>query len=303
MGKRVAKAGTAHGKAESEPSEEESANRPTCGLVMPISSIDGLPADHWRDVKSILSEAIHSAGMVARLVSDDIDAGLIHGRIVSNLYSDELIVCDVSAKNPNVMFELGMRLAFDKPTIVVKDNLTSYSFDTSPIEHIEYPRDLRFASILEFQEKLKIKIQNNREGRSKNSFLKNFGPIRVANVEPQEMSEFEAISARLTEMESRIFSMLRPFQRRIYSEHPQMGGGYSERLMRDKKPAVTHLDNLLRLSSVDANVAAQIMNDYVHREGWRTHYKDGSLYLIAPVGTSASEMEMIESEISSKYLP
>jgi hypothetical protein len=42
-----------------------------------------------------------------------------------------------------------MRLAFDRPTIIVKDDLTTYSFDTSPIEHLEYPRDLAIFAGLE----------------------------------------------------------------------------------------------------------------------------------------------------------
>jgi hypothetical protein len=37
----------------------------------------------------------------------------------------------LALKNPNVMFELGMRLAFDKPAIIIKDNRTNYSFDTA----------------------------------------------------------------------------------------------------------------------------------------------------------------------------
>jgi hypothetical protein len=60
-------------------------------------------------------------------------------RIVQNIYDNEMVICDVSAKNPNVMFELGMRLAFDKPAIIIKDDKTNYSFDTAPIEHLEYP--------------------------------------------------------------------------------------------------------------------------------------------------------------------
>jgi len=42
-----------------------------------------------------------------------------------------MIVCDISGRNPNVMFELGLRLAFDKPAIIIKDEITPYSFDTS----------------------------------------------------------------------------------------------------------------------------------------------------------------------------
>ena len=59
-----------------------------------------------------------------------------------------MVVVDVSWKNPNVMFELGLRLAFDRPTIVVKDIETDYAFDTSPIVHVLYPRSLRYQPIL-----------------------------------------------------------------------------------------------------------------------------------------------------------
>ena len=69
------------------------------------------------------------AGYEAELVSDAEDIGIIQTRIVQNLYDKDIIVCDVSCKNANVMFELGMRLAFDKPTIIVMDNMTKYSFD------------------------------------------------------------------------------------------------------------------------------------------------------------------------------
>ncbi len=55
-----------------------------------------------------------------------------------------IVVCDISARNANVMFELGMRLAFDKPTVIIKDERTPYSFDISSIEHLDYPSDLRY---------------------------------------------------------------------------------------------------------------------------------------------------------------
>ena len=114
--------------------------------------------DHWAEVKKILSEAIHDAGYNPNLVSDADDIGIIQKRIIQNIYDNDIVVCDVSGKNPNVMFELGMRLAFDKPAIIVIDDKTDYSFDTSPIEHLSYPRDLRYFDILDFKEQLKKKI-------------------------------------------------------------------------------------------------------------------------------------------------
>jgi hypothetical protein len=145
-----------------------------CGIVMPISLIDGCDESHWADVQDILTEAIEAAGFDANLVSNADDVGIIHKRIIQNLYENPVVVCDVSGKNPNVMFELGLRLAFDKPTIIVKDDKTAYSFDTSAIEHIEYPRDLRFSRIVEFKQKLAEKIKSTHQKASSDSSYTTF---------------------------------------------------------------------------------------------------------------------------------
>lgn len=156
-----------------------------CGIVMPISEIGNYPTTHWIDVKDILESAISHSGFTPRLVSDSDDVGVIQKRIVENLYRDEILVCDVSGKNPNVMFELGMRLAFDKPTVVVKDDQTDYSFDTSPIEHITYPRDLRFGKVVEFKSALsnKLKATHSSFTAGNGSFLKSFGTFKVATLD------------------------------------------------------------------------------------------------------------------------
>jgi hypothetical protein len=159
---------------------------------MPISAIDGCPESHWSDIQEILTDAIQDAGFEANLVSSALDVGIIHKRIIQNLYDNPIVVCDVSGKNPNVMFELGLRLAFDKPTIIVKDDKTTYSFDTSPIEHLEYPRDLRFARILEFKEKLIEKIKATHEKATTDSqyatFLKHYGTFTVARSDKKEVT-------------------------------------------------------------------------------------------------------------------
>jgi hypothetical protein len=180
--------------------------KPTCGIVMPISALDGCTESHWADVQDILTDAIESAGFNGNLVSNADDVGIIHKRIIQNLYDNPIVVCDVSGKNPNVMFELGMRLAFDKPTVIVKDDKTSYSFDTSAIEHLEYPRDLRFSRIMEFKQKLseKIAATHKRATSDKDytTFLKHFGEFTVAKLEKKEVSSQEFILEELRSVRS-----------------------------------------------------------------------------------------------------
>jgi len=161
-----------------------------CGIVMPISSIDDCSEKHWKEIRIILSDSIKDAGFEPNLVSETEEVSIIQKTIVENLYKNPIVVCDVSAKNPNVMFELGLRLAFDKPTIIVKDNATNYSFDTGPIEHLPYPRDLRFGEIVQFKEKLTKKIQDTYSASTKPSystFLKHFGDFTVPKLETREI--------------------------------------------------------------------------------------------------------------------
>lgn len=177
--------------------------RQICGIVMPISSIDGCNENHWNDVLEIINDCIEEAGFDANLVSNADEVGVIQKRIIQNLYENPIVVCDVSGKNPNVMFELGLRLAFDKPTIIIKDDKTSYSFDTSPIEHLEYPRDLRFNRIEDFKTKLIDKIiktdKKFKEDDNYSTFLKHFGEFKVAKLDKKEVSQQEYI---LDEMKS-----------------------------------------------------------------------------------------------------
>lgn len=179
----------------------EAKQKLVCGVVMPISAIDGCTESHWSDVLDILSESIDEAGFDSNIVSNADDVGIIHKRIIQNLYDNPVVVCDVSGKNPNVMFELGLRLAFDKPTIIVKDDKTSYSFDTSAIEHLEYPRDLRFTRIVEFKEKLTEKIRATYEKATTDAnyttFLKHFGEFTVAKLDKKEVSGQEFILEEL----------------------------------------------------------------------------------------------------------
>jgi hypothetical protein len=184
-----------------------------CGIVMPISTIDGCSESHWNDVMEILNEVIEEAGFEPNLVSNADDVGVIQKRIIQNLYDNPIVICDVSGKNPNVMFELGIRLAFDKPTIIIKDDKTSYSFDTSPIEHLEYPRDLRFNKIQEFKIKLIDKIVKTHEKANSDAnfstFLKHFGEFKVAKIDKKEVTQQEFILDEIKSLRNLILNTSR----------------------------------------------------------------------------------------------
>ena len=207
--------------------DEQKAEELCCGLVMPISSIDGCNEQHWLDVKEILTEAVEGAGFKVSLVSHADDVGVIQKRIIQNLYENPIVVCDISGKSPNVMFELGMRLAFDKPTIIVKDDKTSHSFDISSIEQLEYPRDLRFTKIVKFKEALKEKakatLKKSDEDPDYTTFLKHFGTFTVAKLDTKELPKGDYIIEELKDLK-KILQRQEAVQRqeRMYNERMHM---------------------------------------------------------------------------------
>ncbi len=184
-----------------------------CGVIMPISAIDGCSPEHWLEVKDIIFESVESVSdynFSISLVSDAEGTSVIQKRIVQNVYSSDIVICDVSCKNPNVMFELGMRLAFDMPVVIIKDDKTNYSFDTGVIEHLEYPRNLRYKSIVEFKKDLAKKVSatyNNsysKDGEDKFSYLKAFGEFKVAKLDQTEVPASQMIAEDLNNLKYKV---------------------------------------------------------------------------------------------------
>jgi hypothetical protein len=216
----------------------------TCGVVMPISLCDGLDAKHWTDVLSIVEAAATHAGFEARLVSDTFESNLIHKEILQNIYKDELIVCDVSGKNPNVFFELGVRMATQKPTVIIKDNKTAYPFDTGPNRYIEYPRDLRHPEMEKFKANLSASMTKTFAQSAENSFIGQLGPFQIPDVESSTVPASEIILDRLDRLEKRLVQN---------SDFNHRNGISAVR---------ANLDSSITFARVDAKTVLAVLHDY-----------------------------------------
>ena len=187
--------------------EGESAKK-FCGIVRPIADMGNYTAKHWREVHNVIAEAVEPLGYTLRLVSESDASGVILTEIVTNLYQDEMVIVDVSGRNPNVMFELGMRLAFEKPAIIVVDDDTPFSFDISPVKHIRYPRTLRYGDIVKFKAEVATAVTATlNAGPEKKNYLQQFGPIKVTELGSQSV-EMNAVAQDVQEMKRLMVSVL-----------------------------------------------------------------------------------------------
>lgn len=154
-----------------------------CGIIMPIGMSDEIHTEaHWQDVLGVFEEAIAIAGLEPRPVWIAGDTNIVQAKILGNLFDNDIVLCDVSTLNPNVMLEFGMRLTTRKPTVVVAEHGTRLPFDTTVIHTEFYDPSLRHSKIKAFVVALAKELREARaslEGGTYRSFLEHFTFERV----------------------------------------------------------------------------------------------------------------------------
>lgn len=177
----------------------------TCFVIMPISDCDGYDKGHFgRVYEDVFKKAIVDAGF-APLRADEVkQTNMIHLDILQKLLESPMAICDLSSRNPNVLFELGLRQAFDRPTVLVKDTLTENMFDIAPLRFTDYRRELKYREVLEDQraicEAIKATRKATDEGKGINSLVNLLSLSSPARL--KEVSQDEGISQMLALMRS-----------------------------------------------------------------------------------------------------
>jgi hypothetical protein len=123
-----------------------------CFVLMPIADPEGYEKGHFKKVyDDIFKVACEKAGLNPVRADDVKETNLIHLDILQKLIESPMAICDLSSRNPNVLFELGLRQAFDKPTVIVQEIGTPRIFDISPMRYTEYRKELKYREVLEDQ--------------------------------------------------------------------------------------------------------------------------------------------------------
>lgn len=191
------------------------ANSKSCFIIMPVT-VPEIVKDRYRDgsehfrhvLDCLLIPSVEKAGFNA-IPPLARGSDLIHAEIIKQLETTDLVLCDMSALNPNVFFEFGIRTSLNKPVCVVKDDLTKHiPFDTGIINFHEYlsalePWDLE-KEISVLSEHIKASYDRS-EG--KNTLWKYFGLRVEASAyegEPGSDNKLDFISLQLGNMLSRL---------------------------------------------------------------------------------------------------
>lgn len=135
-----------------------------CFVIMPISDTDGYDKGHFlRVYEDIIKPAVDNTDFTARRADEVKETNFIHLDILKQLIDAPISICDLSSRNPNVLFELGIRQAFDKPVVLIQEKGTPKIFDIGPLRYLEYSKSMKYHDVLKTQEELTEAIQATKE--------------------------------------------------------------------------------------------------------------------------------------------
>jgi hypothetical protein len=105
----------------------------SCFVVMPFAGAIGGYFHH------VYEPAIKKAGLTAvRADADIFGTGKIIDQIWSGINAAKVLVAELTTKNPNVFYELGLAHALNKPVVLVSSNEEDVPFDLRHIRVIYY---------------------------------------------------------------------------------------------------------------------------------------------------------------------
>ncbi len=155
--------------------EPAGASKLTAFVIMPFVERDAKhPSGFFAEVlRSLITPAAKSSQFTVKTANRQ-GRDLIQSTIINDLIEADLVIADLTEHNPNVMFELGVRMAEDKPVVLIKAQGTGPLFDVDNMLRVfEYSPNLWQTTIEKDMPGLREFIKGTWDNRaSEKSYIK-----------------------------------------------------------------------------------------------------------------------------------
>jgi len=242
----------------------ESPDTPECFVMMPISDPSDYSKGHFERVyKDILSPACGSAGFRATRADEVQQTNLIQLDMLQRILTAPMALCDLSTRNPNVLFELGLRQAFDKPVVLVREVGTPPIFDIAQLRYTEYRPTRLYHEVMEDQIKISNALISTKEASGKgegvNSIVRLLALTQPASLPDVKEADRDPV---LQILRAELNAIRSEFQNSS-SRQEQYIEHIAQQLSQDVRSERTPVSRISRSASMEALAAATSMDALV----------------------------------------
>lgn len=190
---------------------KEAPQEKRCFVIMPISDMEEYDTGHFNRVYNhIIKPACIKSGFTPIRADDVVSSNYIVIDILSKIIESDIVICDLSGRNPNVLYELGIRQAFSLPTVLIKDIKTNKIFDIQGLRYVEYNHALRIDSVEKEIDDISKAIQETEKahGKDVNSLIQLLGVKPASLPSKVELSsETSVVLSAIKDLSNRITSL------------------------------------------------------------------------------------------------
>ena len=170
-------------------------NEKICFIMMPIADHPSYTDGHFQRVYDyLIKPACAAAGLKPYRADDNNASDMIMLDILQKLVECDMAICDISSRNANVFFELGLRQAFNKKTILITDGTQNPPFDISGLRHVPYSPSLRVDTVANEVPKItKMLIETEKLTDDKVNSIVQLLQIKPAEVNTKELPPLDSV--------------------------------------------------------------------------------------------------------------
>ncbi len=136
----------------------------TCFVIAPIGS-EGSESRKWSNevLKIIIRPAVSDFGYKAIRADEIQETGNITSQVIKMCINSELVIANLTDRNPNVFYEMAVRHAIGKPIIQIIQKSQTIPFDINQERTLTYDKELP-SSFIDCQKQLRAFLKHIEEG-------------------------------------------------------------------------------------------------------------------------------------------
>ncbi len=147
--------------------KKESDDKKKCFVITPIGNAEDPIRRHIDGIINAAIKPVLEDSYSINVAHEMNYIGSINKQIIEEIFYSDLVIANLTNRNPNVMYELALRHCLGKPVIQIMEKGTILPFDIGTERTIEYQNDSQ--GVLELREEINKYIKNinfddNRQG-------------------------------------------------------------------------------------------------------------------------------------------
>lgn len=197
-------------KVENKDVAQETNKEKTCFIIMPIADHPDYEIGHFERVyKYLIQPACIQAGYKPIRADDTKASNMIMLDVLKKIVDCDMAICDLSSRNANVFYELGLRQAFDKKTILIRDGKHDVPFDLLGFRYVNYSPSLRVDTVNKEINDIAIMLNktDNADITDANSIV-SILKMRPAEIDPKTLNKEESLMfsvlSKLSELDRKV---------------------------------------------------------------------------------------------------